>query len=163
MLDACNFLGFIFAYTVAFGWVACVLGIVAASLACCVCCQCCKAKLDEPVVQQKPPVVVGQPAWSSFANQRWKLVGSGLQANLRAAKHVLKSKDSSKFLNRSRRPKVLCFRIIGAEKRFARGAKEMWCAHLFYLIPFYSHVFGQSQLRIWARLIGLVPHWCGND
>ena len=41
---------------------ACVLGIVAASLACCVCCQCCKAKLDEPVVQQKPPVVVGQPA-----------------------------------------------------------------------------------------------------
>ena len=62
MLDACNFLGFIFAYTVALGWVACVLGIVAASLACCVCCQCCKAKLDEPVVQQKPPVVVGQPA-----------------------------------------------------------------------------------------------------
>ena len=62
MLDGCNVLGFIFAYTVAFGWVACVLGIVAAALACCVCCQCCKAKLDEPDVQQKPPVVVGQPA-----------------------------------------------------------------------------------------------------
>eukprot|EP00434_Breviolum_minutum_P029724 symbB.v1.2.026278.t1/scaffold2613.1/size83683/1 len=46
MLDGCNILGFIFAYTVAFGWVAVVLGIVAASLACCVCCQCCKAKLD---------------------------------------------------------------------------------------------------------------------
>jgi len=46
MLDGCNILGFIFAYTVAFGWVAVVLGIVAASLACCVCCQCGKAKLD---------------------------------------------------------------------------------------------------------------------
>eukprot|EP00434_Breviolum_minutum_P024406 symbB.v1.2.021554.t1/scaffold1847.1/size122519/7 len=62
MLDGCNILGFIFAYTVAFGWVACVLGIVAAALTCCVCCQCCKAKLDEPNVQQKPPMVVGQPA-----------------------------------------------------------------------------------------------------
>ena len=64
--DACNLLGVIFVYFVVFGWAACVLGIVGASLACCVCCQCCKAKLDDPTVQQQaPPVVVGSPAWSS--------------------------------------------------------------------------------------------------
>ena len=61
--DACNLLGVIFVYFVVFGWAACVLGIVGASLACCVCCQCCKAKLDDPTVQQQaPPVVVGSPA-----------------------------------------------------------------------------------------------------
>mmetsp|Transcript_20430 Transcript_20430/g.34032 ORF Transcript_20430/g.34032 Transcript_20430/m.34032 type:complete len:169 (+) Transcript_20430:31-537(+) len=43
----CQTLGIIFVYLVVFGWAACILGIVGASMACCVCCQCCKAKLDE--------------------------------------------------------------------------------------------------------------------
>ena len=56
-------LGIVFVYMVGFGWAACVLGIVGASLACCVCCQCCKAKLDDPWVKQgAPPVVVGTAA-----------------------------------------------------------------------------------------------------
>lgn len=59
----CQALGIIFVYMVVFGWAACVLGIVGASLACCVCCQCCKAKLDDPAVKQgAPPVVVGTAA-----------------------------------------------------------------------------------------------------
>ncbi|CAL1146536.1 unnamed protein product [Cladocopium goreaui] len=64
-LSACQALGVIFVYLGVFGWLACVLGIVAASMACCVCCQCCNAKLDTEViaVQQTPvvPIVVGQP------------------------------------------------------------------------------------------------------
>ncbi|CAL1170178.1 unnamed protein product [Cladocopium goreaui] len=61
--SACQTLGIIFVYLVVFGWAACVLGIVGASLACCVCCQCCKAKLDDPAVKQgAPPVVVGTAA-----------------------------------------------------------------------------------------------------
>ena len=61
--SACQTLGIIFVYLVVFGWAACVLGIVGASLACCVCCQCCKAKLDDPTVKQgAPPVVVGTAA-----------------------------------------------------------------------------------------------------
>jgi len=64
-IAACNALGFIFVYFGVFGWAACVLGIVAASMACCVCCQCCNAKMDTEVtvVQQTPvmPIAVGQP------------------------------------------------------------------------------------------------------
>ena len=61
--SACQTLGIIFVYLVVFGWAACVLGVVGASLACCVCCQCCKAKLDDPWVKQgAPPVVVGTAA-----------------------------------------------------------------------------------------------------
>ncbi|CAL1170171.1 unnamed protein product [Cladocopium goreaui] len=61
--SACQTLGIVFVYMVVFGWAACVLGIVGASLACCVCCQCCKAKLDDPWVKQgAPPVVVGTAA-----------------------------------------------------------------------------------------------------
>ena len=55
----CNALGFLVVYIGAFGWAACVLGIVAASLGCCVCCQCCKAKLDDGPKQGQPAVVVG--------------------------------------------------------------------------------------------------------
>lgn len=69
-IAACNALGFIFVYFGVFGWAACVLGIVAASMACCVCCQCCNAKMDTEVtvVHQTPvmPIAVGQPvgpAW----------------------------------------------------------------------------------------------------
>lgn len=64
ILNGCNAVGVMFVYMFAFGWVALVLGIVGASLACCVCCQCCKAKLDDPVVVQQaaPPVVVGTAA-----------------------------------------------------------------------------------------------------
>ena len=53
----CNALGFLVVYIGAFGWAACVLGIVAASLGCCVCCQCCNAKLDDGPKQGQP----GQP------------------------------------------------------------------------------------------------------
>ena len=34
-------------------------------------------------------------------------------------------------------PKSFTFQIIGAEKRFWRGAKATCCAHLFYLIPMF--------------------------
>ncbi|CAK9117271.1 unnamed protein product [Durusdinium trenchii] len=43
----CATLGAFVVYIGAYGWLACVLGIVAASLGCCVCCECCRAKLDE--------------------------------------------------------------------------------------------------------------------
>eukprot|EP00435_Cladocopium_sp_Y103_P025071 s2395_g6.t1 len=63
--DACQTLGIIFVYLVVFGWAACVLGIVGASLACCVCCQCCKAKLDDPAVKQ------GAPPVDAYAASLW--------------------------------------------------------------------------------------------
>ncbi|CAE7365349.1 ESD [Symbiodinium sp. CCMP2592] len=62
LTTTCNALGFLVVYLGAFGWAACVLGIVAASLGCCVCCQCCKAKLDDgpkPGQPGQPTVVVG--------------------------------------------------------------------------------------------------------
>jgi len=61
LTTTCNALGFLVVYIGAFGWAACVLGIVAASLGCCVCCQCCKAKLDDGPKGQpgQPTVVVG--------------------------------------------------------------------------------------------------------
>jgi len=60
LTTTCNALGFLVVYLGAFGWAACVLGIVAASLGCCVCCQCCKAKLDDgPKQGGQPTVVVG--------------------------------------------------------------------------------------------------------
>merc|ERR1719433_102456 len=45
--DGCNAMGFFVTYTVGFGWIPLVLGIVAASLACCICCQCCALKQEK--------------------------------------------------------------------------------------------------------------------
>ncbi|CAE7457959.1 ESD [Symbiodinium natans] len=59
MSSLCNALGFLVVYIGAFGWATCVLGIVAASLGCCVCCGCCKANMNEPAAKGGPPVVVG--------------------------------------------------------------------------------------------------------
>jgi len=41
--------GVIVAYVAAFGWVAVILGIIAATLSCCVCCGCCKMREDNEV------------------------------------------------------------------------------------------------------------------
>ncbi|CAJ1392384.1 unnamed protein product [Effrenium voratum] len=60
MGSVCNALGIFVVYIGAFGWLTVILGIVAASLGCCVCCGCCKAKMDEPGAGA-PPVVVGAP------------------------------------------------------------------------------------------------------
>ena len=57
MGSLCNALGIFVVYIGAFGWATVILGIVAASLGCCVCCGCCKAKMDEP--SRSPSVVVG--------------------------------------------------------------------------------------------------------
>ncbi|CAK9071356.1 S-formylglutathione hydrolase, partial [Durusdinium trenchii] len=60
----CNAVGFIIVYLGAWGWAAIVLGIVGASLGCCVCCGCCKAKMDPPpapVGQVQQVQVVGTP------------------------------------------------------------------------------------------------------
>lgn len=40
--QVCHALGFFVVYITAFGWVSCIVGIIAASLGCCVCCQCCR-------------------------------------------------------------------------------------------------------------------------
>ena len=37
-------------YISAFGWVSCIVGVIAASLGCCVCCQCCRSLNGEPLV-----------------------------------------------------------------------------------------------------------------
>eukprot|EP00435_Cladocopium_sp_Y103_P029111 s2395_g7.t1 len=52
--DACQTLGIIFVYLVVFGWAACVLGIVGASLACCVCCQTSDAGIAERHASNAP-------------------------------------------------------------------------------------------------------------
>ncbi|CAK9079863.1 unnamed protein product, partial [Durusdinium trenchii] len=52
--QVCHALGFIVVYIGAFGWAACVVGIVAASLGCCVCCQCCRP-MHQPVSPQVVP------------------------------------------------------------------------------------------------------------
>ena len=60
MEAACNIVAFFVVYIGAFGWAACVLGIVASSLGCCVCCGCCKANMnDGPKPAAGPTVVVG--------------------------------------------------------------------------------------------------------
>ncbi|CAK9024517.1 S-formylglutathione hydrolase [Durusdinium trenchii] len=56
----CNALGFIIVYLGAYGWAAIVLGIVGASLSCCVCCGCCKAKMDQSQVTTTQVVVIGK-------------------------------------------------------------------------------------------------------
>lgn len=40
--QVCHALGFFVVYISAFGWVSCIVGVIAASLGCCVCCQCCR-------------------------------------------------------------------------------------------------------------------------
>lgn len=61
-------LGVLVAYTVAYGFVACVLGPVAAAVGCCAICPCCgplKTKQEARKAGQSPPAagtVVGQPA-----------------------------------------------------------------------------------------------------
>eukprot|EP00930_Biecheleria_cincta_P049511 TRINITY_DN34707_c0_g1_i1.p1 TRINITY_DN34707_c0_g1~~TRINITY_DN34707_c0_g1_i1.p1 ORF type:complete len:276 (-),score=29.07 TRINITY_DN34707_c0_g1_i1:8-775(-) len=60
--SACNALGFLFVYTFACGWIACILGITAASMSICVCCSCGGMKADQqdvvlaPTVMQQVPV-----------------------------------------------------------------------------------------------------------
>merc|ERR1719336_816523 len=48
--DSCGALGFLLVYFAAYGWAAVVLGVVAASLSCCILCGCCKMK-DETSYQ----------------------------------------------------------------------------------------------------------------
>lgn len=57
----CNAVGFIFAYTVAFGFIACILGPIVSVLGCAAICGCCETRTP-PAVAGQPAVVVGQPA-----------------------------------------------------------------------------------------------------
>jgi len=54
--DFFSALGVLAAYIGAFGWLALIFGIVAATLGCCICCKCCKMKDEEGAAS----VVVGQ-------------------------------------------------------------------------------------------------------
>eukprot|EP00441_Pelagodinium_beii_P046806 CAMPEP_0197622714 /NCGR_PEP_ID=MMETSP1338-20131121/2897_1 /TAXON_ID=43686 ORGANISM="Pelagodinium beii, Strain RCC1491" /NCGR_SAMPLE_ID=MMETSP1338 /ASSEMBLY_ACC=CAM_ASM_000754 /LENGTH=198 /DNA_ID=CAMNT_0043192461 /DNA_START=63 /DNA_END=659 /DNA_ORIENTATION=+ len=59
----CNLLGFFGVYMGAYGWVAVILGIVSASMGCCICCSCCKLKdagKDAGTAVTGEVVVVGQ-------------------------------------------------------------------------------------------------------
>eukprot|EP00931_Biecheleriopsis_adriatica_P065003 TRINITY_DN3963_c0_g1_i4.p1 TRINITY_DN3963_c0_g1~~TRINITY_DN3963_c0_g1_i4.p1 ORF type:complete len:187 (+),score=36.42 TRINITY_DN3963_c0_g1_i4:77-637(+) len=60
LTNLCNAFGFILVYTAGYGFVAVVLGIVGASLGCCICCSCCKLK-DESAGGPVGAPVQGQP------------------------------------------------------------------------------------------------------
>lgn len=152
-IAACNALGFIFVYFGVFGWAACVLGIVAASMACCVCCQCCNAKMDTEVtvVQQTPvmPIAVGQPvgpAWglgeltkmlgNCIFFLRFQSVVSQVCTGSKILEKILKTRRKWLLFDKETSGKIISHEVSSRRRQFLQ---RLWVCGVLKLYWLFSY------------------------